>query len=445
MSTSSSSIFSGSSRYSSDLQAVIDRSVAIASLSLNQLNKDKTALDDQSKALTSLSDTFDSLQTAIDQVGTALGGSSYTASASDDSVLTASVSTGALEGVYKVEVKDAGAYAASMTPSAWAGGTSPSSYTLKVGPEEFTISASSNQASAVAAAINAKAGSTVRATVVNVGGAVLPDYRISLQATKLGTATPQLLDSGGANLQTEQSKGQLATYVVNNSGVDVTSDSRSVSIATGVTVNLKAASDTPVEISVTRSSAAVSDALSAFATAYNNTLKAVDGQRGQSDGALNGQSLLLDLSQSLRGVVTYSDSQSSVGGLDSLGLELQKDGTLKFNQLVFFGADLSNSAGVLSFLGSASSGGFLKAASAAINGIQASSTGLLSIAQDSISRQTTEVADSITTQQTRVDELTERLQAQMAAADALISAMEQQYTQISSIFESMKTASDQYK
>jgi flagellar hook-associated protein 2 len=442
---STSSIFSGSSRYSADLQSVIDRAVAIASLPLNQLNKDKTALADQSTALGSLGDTFDSLQTAIDQLESSLGGSSYTATVSDSSVLAASISSGALEGTYKVQVKDAGAYAASMTTSAWAGGTSAATYTLKIGAQEFEIAAASNQAATVAAAINAKAGSVVRATVVNVGPAASPDYRISLQATKLGTATPQLLNGGGTDLQTAQTAGRLASYVVNDSGVEVTSESRTVTIAAGVSVNLLAAKDSAAEISVTRSSSAVSDALAAFATAYNNALQAVDEQRGQSSGALNGQALLLDLSRALRSLATYSDSGSSVGGLESLGLELQRDGTLTFNNLVFFGADLTNSAGVVSFLGSAASGGFLQAASRALEGIQASDTGLLAIAASSVSRQKTEVEDSISVQQERVDDLTERLQSQMAAADALISAMEQQYNQISSILDSMRAASEQYK
>ena len=53
-STTSSSVFSGNSRYSADFQAVIDRTVAIASLPISQLNAQKTSLSDQPTALTGL-------------------------------------------------------------------------------------------------------------------------------------------------------------------------------------------------------------------------------------------------------------------------------------------------------------------------------------------------------------------------------------------------------
>jgi flagellar capping protein FliD len=187
----------------------------------------------------------------------------------------------------------------------------------------------------------------------------------------------------------------------------------------------------------------VSDALSALATAYNTALGAIDAQRGDSDGALNGQAVVSDLSRALRGIATYSDS-GSIDGLKSLGLELQNDGTLKFNQFEFLAADLTNSAGVAIFLGSSTKSGFLKSASAALKTIQATSTGILSIAETTLSQQQNKIEDTIAAQQARVDELTERLQRQMAAADALISSMEQQYNQISTMLDSMRVASEQY-
>jgi flagellar hook-associated protein 2 len=439
----SSIMFSGSSRYSNDLKSAIDRAVAIASLPISQLSRDKTALEGQSTALSGIGDQFDGLQAALDQLDTALGSSSYTATPSDTTALSASVSNGALEGVYKVLVKDAGAYASSMSTASWAGGTSAATYTLKIGTQSYSIAAANNQAATVAAAINAKAGSVVRATVVNVGPASAPDYRITLQATKLGGATPQLLNASDVDLQSQQAAGRLAKYVVNESGIDVTSDTRNVTIATGVSVKLLAVKAEPVEISVTRSSSAVSDALSALATAYNTALGAIDAQRGDSDGALNGQAVVSDLSRALRGIATYSDS-GSIDGLKSLGLELQNDGTLKFNQFEFLAADLTNSAGVAIFLGSSTKSGFLKSASAALKTIQATSTGILSIAETTLSQQQNKIEDTIAAQQARVDELTERLQRQMAAADALISSMEQQYNQISTMLDSMRVASEQY-
>jgi hypothetical protein len=44
-----------------------------------------------------------------------------------------------------------------------------------------------------------------------------------------------------------------------------------------------------------------------------------------------------------------------------------------------------------------------------------------------------------------VDALTERLNAQMAAADAAIATMEQQYSYLSSMFSAMDTANKSYQ
>ena len=66
--------------------------------------------------------------------------------------------------------------------------------------------AGDNSAASVAAAINAKAGDKVRATVVNVGSTSCPDYRISLQSTTLGDNPVQLVDNSHS-LQTQTRQG----------------------------------------------------------------------------------------------------------------------------------------------------------------------------------------------------------------------------------------------
>src|SRR5262245_50523634 len=103
-SSTSSSVFSGNSRYASDFQAVIDRAVAIASLPISQLNTDRTSLQDQSTALGSVDTKFSALQSAVTNLQDALGGSSYEASVSDPSLIDVTVGEGALEGNYSIEV-----------------------------------------------------------------------------------------------------------------------------------------------------------------------------------------------------------------------------------------------------------------------------------------------------------------------------------------------------
>src|SRR4051794_25120872 len=114
MATSSSAIFKGSSAYSSDFANLITRAVSIASLPMQQLTIQKTNLTRQSDELTKLDTKFGLLQTAIQKVGTALGGAAYQTEVSADKVVDVSVADGAQEGVYSINVSNIGAYGASL-------------------------------------------------------------------------------------------------------------------------------------------------------------------------------------------------------------------------------------------------------------------------------------------------------------------------------------------
>lgn len=444
MGTTSSAIFTGSSAYSTDFQNVITRAVAIASLPITQLTSDKASLTSQSTELQTVDSKFAAVQTALQNVSQALDGSTFEALSSDDSVAAASVSTGATEGNYSIKVDDVGAYPTSLSTASWTAASGAArTYQLYIGSSPYTVTPADNSASSIAQAINAQFGDQVRATVVNVGSAGTPDLRISLQGAKLAD-TPLDIRYAGQSLQTAQTQGRPAQYVVNGSGNTVTSNTRSVSLSSGVNVTLVSSSATPVDITVTRSTSALSDALSTFATAYNDAVDELDSQRGQSGGALQGQSLINQLSQSLSGMSTYTSAVTGVSGLVDLGLELGADGKLTFNSFALIAADLVNPSGVTSFLGTADGGGFLKTATDLMNGLENSTTGLIKTSETALSSQISDLDNTIADKQSKVDDLQLQLQDQMAKADALISSMEQQYSYISSMFEAMDTANKQY-
>ena len=111
MSTSSSTLFSGASRYSSDFQQVISRAVRIASLPVTLIQNHKAELIGESAALSSLDAKFASLQSALGSLGSATATSgTYTSAVSDSSIATASLSTGIRTGKYTLTVDDLGDY-----------------------------------------------------------------------------------------------------------------------------------------------------------------------------------------------------------------------------------------------------------------------------------------------------------------------------------------------
>jgi flagellar hook-associated protein 2 len=162
MGTNSIPAFTGTSQYSTDFQNVITRAVAIASMPINQLNSNKTTLQNQSTALTALDSKFAALQAAIDGIDRAVAGGSLQASLSDTKLVTASAGNGATEGAYSIEVQDIGAYASSLTAGSWVNAQNlpgqERTYQLRVGNASYDITPADNSAATVAAAINATAG-----------------------------------------------------------------------------------------------------------------------------------------------------------------------------------------------------------------------------------------------------------------------------------------------
>ena len=451
----SSTIFSGNSRYASDFQAVIDRAVAIATLPKTQMESARTALQDQSTALSTLDTRFSSLQSAINSLETATGNSSLystvSPTVSGDAAATATVGSGALEGTYSLQIDDLGAYSSVMSSSGTgvtdpgSGGISSSkSYTLTVGSRQYDIAAASSSLSDLVTAINSRAGSDVRATLINAGSGTA-DYRLSLETTHLGSfalqlndGTKNLLDTA-STVNTSLVDGWTAKYKAGNSA-QLESDSRTLTLSTGLTVEMEKETTSALTIQVNRNPSVISGALNSFVNAYNATVDELDKHRGKNGGALAGQSIVYTLDRSLSELTSYSGS-GAVGSLRDLGLKLDKDGKLSFDSSVFSDATSGGLTNAFSFLGSQDGSGFLKTAADTLSGIEDLTNGTLKSAITSTTSSLTSQDTRISDEQDRIDALKERLQAQMATSDALIAQMEQQVTYITNLFSAMQNNS----
>lgn len=339
--------------------------------------------------------------------------------------------------------------ATSRSAAAWSAAAdaagSRSTYTLVAGATRFNFTPADNSAASVAAAINAQYGDQVTASVIDLGTGGSPDYRISLQS-KTGSATLfDIQKTTSASFQREQVMGAQATYEVNSSGVINASATRSITVSDGVTATIVGPSGgSPVNITVTRSTSALNTALSGFADAYNAAADELISQRGQSTGPLQGNSIISQLSSILSSISTYT-SDGQINGLTTLGLDLGTDGHFTYNAFTLMSADLTASASVTSFLGSATGGGFLKNATANLTSVEDPVSGLLKTAETDMKSQIAKLGDTIAAKQAKVDALQINLQDQMARADALIASMQQQYTYLSGLFQAQQTADQLYK
>lgn len=443
-----STIFSGTSRYANDFQQIINRSVAIASLPMTQLEAQKTTLSDQSSALGALDSKFAVLQSSLQGLASA-SGSSWSTSISDASVVKADLTDGALAGVYSVQVAGLGSYTSAMSKDLLqtvadpaAENISPAAdYTLTVDGVERTITPASNTLSDLADAIN-RADAGVQATIVNIGPASAPDYRLSIRSAKLGPVEVQLtaqLEAGNQDLLDTPSPGTLATYRVNGQPADaISSDSRTVTVAPGVTVTLLKAGS--ADIAVGHSTQGIGSALSSFVAAYNAAVDELDKHRGENDGALRGNSVVYTLAQSLRDISAYSDGQGALSSLTSLGLGFDNQGKLSLDITAFTDAAGSDFDKLAAFLGSASTGGFLKAATDSLDGLENSTSGIIKTALSGYQTQIAQQDTLIAGEQGRVDQLQQSLETQMSAADALIASLEQQANYITGLFQAISTS-----
>lgn len=444
--TSSASSFNGDSQYASDLQAVIDRAVAIASLPMKQYQTEQTALQAQASELTTLTGTFTGLSSALDSLTQAADQSNLKAVSSDTSVLSASTAVGAAAGFYTLEIMDAGSTATSMsaasgvTDPAKSGITSSKNFTLTVTTDPngtpqtqtFTFSTTGTSLNELRDAINAQAGLNARATVVNVGSSTQPDYRLAIQS--LQTAPQQIqLNDGTTDLLQSQSEGARVRYRVNGGQTDFYSDSRTLTLSPGLTVNILAAKPgSQVNVTVAQDNSGLTAALSGVATAYNATVDEINKNHGSAGGAMTGNAVLGSLSSALWQISTYQTNSLSMA---QLGLVLDKTGHLSFDQTKMS----SDPSQVQQLLGSSTTG-FLAAAHSALDSVT-KTDGSLDSASSLIQTSLAAQADRIANSQQQIEDLRIRLQNQMASANAMLAQLEQQASYFTSMFQAMSANS----
>jgi flagellar hook-associated protein 2 len=449
MSGATSPIFTGSSTYSSDFSQVITRAEKIASLPITLLENQKTSLTSEQTALNSVSTAMSALQASLISFGPAMSGANSAVTSSDSAVATATASSGVLPGVYHVQIIDAGSQAVATSQAGGADTiTDPTkaslskafSYTLTANGKVYEfVTPAANTLTALAEAINTATKGDVRATIINVGTAAAPSYQLSVQNTKYGALPITLTDSqGGANLLGAASAATSVQYRINGQPAEpsqpLSSDTRSLSIAPNLTVTaLKTGS---ADLTVAQSTASMSGAIASFVQAYNAATKSLDAHRGTGGGALAGQSIVSSLSQSLRDIVNYAGG-GSVSTLSALGLSFDQNGVLSFDPTVLSAAAAKDLKAVTDFIGSSTTGGFLKTAIDTMDSLLNTTTGVIPVTLLSVSGEITTTGLRITEQQQRVDDLVESLNAQMAAADALIASLQQQATYFTNMFSAM--------
>jgi flagellar hook-associated protein 2 len=440
--------FDGLSNYSQDLNNTISREVQIASLPIQLLQNNLNGLTSQSSELQNLNSDFSSVQSAISTLAAAAS-NVLSASVSAPSVAGVSIASNATVGTYSLEVDNLGSYSNAMSVGTLPAVTDPSSQNISTS-NSFTltlngttmlppIQPAGNNLDALAQAIN-NAAQGVQATVVNVGSNSSPSYKLSLQSADFGNVSMQLNDGSSDLLASTGSPGQPVQYVVN--GQPVTGDSRAITLAPGLTVNLTGTNvGSPTTVSVAPDTSGISSALQNFVSTYNTAMAELGTNRGQNTGALGGQSIVYDLANALQGVANYAGGGSQISSLAAVGVSFDDTtGQLSFDPTTFNSITSGQTNALATFLGSATGGGFLESATNALTSVEDPTTGILSADISTTQKSITNTNLQITNQQNQVNLLQASLTTQMSAADAMIYSLQQQNTYFQQMFTAQTAA-----
>jgi flagellar hook-associated protein 2 len=466
------SIISGSTKSNTDVNAIITALVNAKVAGKTAALTDRATRDNnQLTAIGMLNSVLSLLQSALTPLANGSAFNMFTASASGKG-LTASAGQGVVAGSYEVDVKNIAA-SQSITSGAFTSKTAlgAGSLTLSVGGKSTTINIESGKSTLadIAAAINSASGNPgVSATVVNgVDGAHLMLHStstglangINIQVksdsadlnklsvkSSVSTTTPattQVDDSGNWKQSVAGEDAHLSI-----SGMEIESASNTVmSAIDGLTLNLSAdAVDNPQTLTIAQDVTDQKTAISAFVTAYNNFVTSVASfagfdstkKAGSQGGVLLGDSTVNAIRNTLAGAISGGLKQGSgMANLAAIGITLQKDGTLKTDDVKLTNALTTDPTGVAALFN-------LKTGMAA--SMNTSLTSFLKTGGmlDAHSNALTADLKSISSQQAQLtdytDKLTKGYNAQFTALNTLMTQMSQNGDYLTALFGGKNSA-----
>jgi flagellar hook-associated protein 2 len=421
-----------------DVNSIVSQLVAAERAPADgRLDRSSRTVNAQISAIGSLRSAFSSLRTSLESLSSDATLNARKAVAPTDANFTVGAGPGAATGNYQVEVV-ALASAQKLSSGAYANADSTvgtGQLTLASGDTTLVVDIDSEHASLgdIRDAINAKAaGKGVSATLVQADdGAHLVLTALDTGLANRITVTASGGDGGLAALAYDPANantqlGELAAAtdaVVKADGYERTSASNTITdLIGGVTLTLtKAAPGTVQQFTINADASAQKTAIKTFVGAYNASINAIAGATAYNAttkvaAALNGDSLVLGTSRDLRGTVS-----AQVADLKAIGVTINKDGTLAFDEAAYTTAMASDaSPAARLFSGDAS---LAKALDATLDGLL-DDDGQLDGRKDSLDRRTKSIENDRVALDRRMAAFEQRTRAQFVALDGLITKLQ---------------------
>jgi len=347
-----------------DVSSVVDELMQVEDAPETQMQQEQSSISSQITALTSLSSDLTSLANSISSLQDFDGAlSQLTTGSSDSNIVSAAADNTASAGTHTVVVSHLASTSSSYSNYIPSGSSlAGAEIDVAFGPAndptgQATIDIPSTATTLQEAADSINQGSYgVTASVVtdSVGS------RLVLTSNTSGAAGNLTVSSSATNFTT--AAGVDAQLTVD--GVPVDSGSNTVTGAIpGVTLSLGAADpNTSVLISVEPDATQAATAVQDFVTAYNTVVGDINSQytlnSSGNEGVLAGDGMLQTLQSSLLNMIsTAASGAGQFTSLQSLGIEMQDDGTLQVDTSTLSNALSNDYSDVQNFFQSTSGWG----------------------------------------------------------------------------------------
>jgi flagellar hook-associated protein 2 len=414
-----------------DVQSIINAYVSAESTTQSQMQQHVQDLQKESTSISSISSALATLSSALSNLTDRNAIQGYTATASSSEIATSVVGT-PQAGSYSVEVLNtAKAYRAYSDALS----TSQTSALNLTGMLHMAVGANSSADVNVAATDSLNdVVSKINSSGLRVSASMFYDgseYHIQLAGLDTGDANQVALSgldlgfSDTGNLVQQASNAHLKV-----DGHDVYSSTNQIAGAiSGVILAATANTTTPITVTVASDSEGLSNSIQGMVNAFNSVVSKVHtvagyGTTTASVAGLAGNATLRSLTDALsKAILTPVGSDANYKTLGSLGISLQRDGTLKLDQTKLSKAVASNSAAVLNVLaGVNGSKGAMDLLSDVSKSYGEAGDGILASQQTQLQAQVKNWNNQIQKEQVRLDNYTAMLQAQFTAMSKSISS-----------------------
>ncbi len=443
---------SGTSNSLSGVGSGIDTSALITGLinadsgTLNSLKSKQTSTQSAVSTLSDISTTLSTLQSAVDALSTTSGVGSYSGTSSGTAV---AVSTGgnALPGTYSMSVtqlaKEQRTYSNAQTTANTALGMS-GTLGIQIGSKNSSVSiADTDTLDQIASKIN---GADARASAsVFFDGT---SYRLQIRGLDTGRDNAIAFSQAGFDLGLNVAANTVQTAqnsLVNIDGFDVErSSNQVVGAIQGVTLALTAKTTTPVDVTIASNATGLETKLQAIVSAYNSVLAKINTAAGHGSAAagnsvLASDSTLRSISNKLSTTLQSVTGTGKYSTLGSVGLSLQKNGTLSLDTGKLEAALSADPNSVSNlFAGNGTSTGVMGSLSKSIATYNQTGTGLLIQHQNDLQSRLSGFSDRINREQDRLDSYQALLTKQFTAMDTTVTSNNSDLSYLVNLYNSSK-------